>query len=392
MALERTTTPHPYSADAVTESDLARDLEQLAQTHADRAAVQGGARELAAAQAQFAGLVTQYDEHISRLAGLEDAAHAAIDAVATDAGNRLNQTVDRAETRVMEALAVLDQQQRDAARWRDDLDERLRAQLRDLGEWDDTLTEMRHEVSGLREMAEASIALASGDFDRRWEAMRRELRDILGTAESDERARWEAFMAGAAETLAAHSGIDPAELAAVRSDLATLREAATGTINQMQQAQREQLAALRSELHALVESERGRIAAGVDQRLEEARTVFVTQTHALEDWQTQVGRDVAALKATATTAEAGVHEARATLHAEVQGARAALRTELDQGVAQARVVAQNEVSMLRADTERLVRRTQSHVQGRQSLSLLVALLALLVAVGALALPFILHAH
>jgi hypothetical protein len=392
MAPDMTPNARPYSADAVTDSDLARDLEHLAQANADRAAVQRGAQDLAAAQTHFTALVTQYDDHISRLAGLEDAARAAIDAVATDAGNRLSQTVDRAETRVMEALAVLDQQQRDAARWRDDLDERLRAQMRDLGEWDDTLTEMRHEVGGLREMAEASVALASGDLDHRWDALRRELRDILATAESDERARWEAFMAGAAETLANHSGIDPAELAAVRADLATLRDAATTTIQQMQQAQREQLAALRTELHALVESERAHIAAGVEQRLEDARAIFLTQTRALDDWQQQVGRDVAALKATAVAAETGVRDARATLRAEVQGALTALRTELDQGVAQARVTAQAEVSALRADTERMVRRTQSQTLGRQSLSLLVAILALLVALGALALPFVLHLH
>ncbi len=195
MTLDVNASTHPYRADVVQENDVLPDVDAVAQSQAARTTAVAASHE-----AEFA----------ARLDDLEAVARAALDAITTDAGNRLNQVVETAETRVMEALSVLEQHQREAARWRDDLDEQLRKQMRELGEWDETLTEMRHEVSGLREMAEASVSLASGDLDKRWDAMRRELRDILATAESDERARWEAFMAGATETLAANSGIDPA--------------------------------------------------------------------------------------------------------------------------------------------------------------------------------------
>jgi hypothetical protein len=330
------------------------------------------------------------DDAVARLADLEAAARAALDAITTDAANRLSQAVDRAETRVMEALSLMEHQQREAHRWRDDLDERLRAQMRELGEWDETLTEMRHEIVGLREMAEASVSLASGDLDQRWDAMRRELGDILATAESDERARWEAFMAGAADTLAAHSGIDPTELATVRADLANLSATAATTVARLHEAQREQVAALRSEVHSLLESERNRAAAALQERLEEARGAFLAQTQTLRDWQEQVGRDVAALRQAAAAAERDVHAAKADLLGGMEGTLAALRGEIANGIAQAKIGAQNEVQTARAETERLVRRAHGQSQGRQSFVLLLALLALLVAVGALALPFVWH--
>jgi hypothetical protein len=330
------------------------------------------------------------DDAAAHLADLEAAARAALDAITTDAANWLNQSVDRAETRVVEALSLMEHQQREAHRWRDDLDERLRAQMRDLGEWDETLTEMRHEIAGLREMAEAALSLASGDLDQRWDAMRRELSDILATAESDERARWEAFMAGAADTLAGHSGIDPTELATVQADLAALSATAATTVAQLHATQREQVAALRSEVHSLLESERHRAAAAVQEQLVEARGVFQSQAQSLRDWQEQVGRDVAALRQSAAAAERDVQTAKADLLGGVEGTLAALRSEIANGITQAKIGAQNELHAVRAETERLVRRAQGQAQGRQSVVLLLALLALLVAVGALALPFVWH--
>jgi len=383
MTLDVNADARVYRADAMTGGEVLPDVDSPAQSQVKRLVIPPDAQASQAAQQA---------EYAARLEGLETVARAALDAVTTDAGNRLSQAVDAAETRVMDALSLLEQHQRETARWRTDLDERLRTQMRELGEWDETLTEMRHEVGGLREMAEASVSLASGDLDKRWDAVQRELRDILATAESDERARWEAFMAGATETLAGNSGIDPAELASVRGELATLRESATTTISQLQQVQREQLAALRSEINTLVESERNRISAGVAEQLDEARQVFVTQTQSLQDWQSQVGRDVSALKDTAVAAEAGVRHAKTSLHTETQSALTTIRSEVDLGVAQARTAAQSENVSLRTDMERLIKRSQGAIQGRQSLSLLLALLSLLLAIAALALPFVLHTH
>ena len=391
MALDMNPDARSYKADAVSENELARDLDHVAQALSTRdAALQQAARGMQNAQEHIADLVAQNQEYSQQLMGLEAAARAALDAITTDAANRLGHTVERTETRVMEALGLVEQQQHEVLRWRNDAEERLRTQLRDLGEWDETLTEMRHQVGGLREMAEASVSLASGDLDRRWDSMRRELRDILETSASDERARWEAFMVGAGETLAAHSGIDLAELENVRTDVATLRDSANKTIAQLQQMQREQLAALRSEVHTLVESERNSIAAGVELRIEEARRVFLAQVQSLQDWQQQVGRDVAGLRGSAQAAEEGVREAKTALRTETQGALTTIRTEVEFGVAQARVVAQNEIGTVRADCERLVQRAQQQSQSRQAFAFLLAILAMLVAVGALVLPFLRH--
>ena len=391
MALDLNPDARPYVADAVGENELARDLDHVAQALSSRdTALQQAARGMQSAQEQIAVLVAQNQEYGHQLAGLEAAARAALDSITTDAANRLGQTVERAETRVMEALGMVEQQQHEVHRWRNDAEERLRAQLRDLGEWDVTLTEMRHEVVGLREMAEASVSLASGDLDQRWDALRRELRDILETSASDERARWEAFMVGAGETLAAHSGIDLSELENVRNDVTSLRDSANKTIAQLQQMQRDQLAALRTEVHTLVESERNSIAAGVELRIEEARRVFLAQVQSLQDWQQQVGRDVAGLRGSAQAAEEGVREAKTALRNETQGALTTIRTEVEFGVAQARVVAQNEIGNVRADCERLVQRAQQQAQSRQAFAFLVALVALLVAVGAIVLPLVRH--
>jgi hypothetical protein len=391
MALEMTPDARPYQVDATHDGALARDLDHVAQALNTRdVALQQAAHTMQATQEQIARLVEQNQEYSQRIEGLETAARAALDAITTDAANRLAQTVERTDMRVMEALSVQEQQQRELARWRDDSEERLRAQLRDLGEWDEALIQVRHEIGGLREMAEASVSLASGDLERRWDALRRELRDVLATTENDERARWEAFMASAGETLASHSGIDLAEFATVRNEITTLRDAANRTISQLQQAQRDQLEALRSEMRTLLESERSSIGATVEQKQEEARRVFLAQVQALQDWQQQVGRDVAVLKTSAQAAEEGVRAAKTTLHTETQHALTTIRNEVEFGVAQARMTAQNEVGNVRADCERLVQRAQRQTQSRQTVTFILTTLALLLAAGALLMPLLHH--
>ncbi len=285
MSLDVTNGVRPYQTDTVSEVDLEHVTQVMDARDATMARTTATLHTM---QEHLAALTAQQEDTAQRFEGLEAVARAALATITTDAAQRLNGTVESAETRIMDALTLLETHQREFARWREEAEERFRAQLRDLGEWDETLTEMRHEIGGLREMAEASVSLASGDLDRRWDGMRREISDILASAESDERALWEAFMATATETLASHSGIDLGELHTVRADVAQLRDAATQTITQIQGAQREQLAALRSELHTLIESERSSIGAGVDQRIEEARNVFLAQVQSLQDWQGQV--------------------------------------------------------------------------------------------------------
>ncbi len=389
MSLDVNNGARPYLTDTVAGTDLSHDPDRVTQVlDARDVALARAPATMHALQEQLATLAAQQEDASQRFAGLEAVARAALETITTDAAQRLNGTVERTETRIMDALSLLETHQREFTRWRDDAEERFRAQLRDLGEWDETLTEMRHEIGGLREMAEASVSLASGDLDRRWDGMRRDLSDILASSESDERARWEAFMATATETLASHSGIDLGELHTVRGEVAQLRDAATQTITQVQGAQRDQMAALRSELRTLIESERSSIGAGVDQRLEEARKVFLAQVQTLQDWQAQVGRDVAALKQTAQAAEAGVREAKAALHAETQGAREAIRHEVEQGVAQSRAAVQAALGDVRADTERLIQRSQGPLQGRLSLVMLLTILALVFGIGALIVPFL----
>jgi hypothetical protein len=158
----------------------------------------------------------------------------------------------------------------------------------------------------------------------------------------------------------------------------------------MQTAQRDQLAALRSEMHTLLESERGNISAGVDGRLEEARKVFLAQVQSLQEWQQQVGRDVAALKQTAQAAEEGVREAKAALRAETQTALSTIHSEVEQGVIQARSAVQSALGEMRGETERMIKRSQMPLQGRLTLVMLLTILALVFGIGALMVPF-LHA-
>lgn len=348
------------------------------------AAPQPANREL---QERLDTLATQQEQFAERFAGLEEAARAAIDAITMESEQRLAATADRAETRVVEGLTLIEQQQHEQARSRSDLEERLRTQMRELGEWDENLSEMRQEIGGLREMAEAALSIASGDLEQRWDALRRELRDTLATAESDERARWEAFMAGVSETLAVNSGIDPTALETVRTEVTTLRNTANQTINQIQGVQREQLAALRSEMRTLVESERSAIGADVDTRLEEARRVFLAQVQSLQDWQQQVGKDVQGLRGEASSARQEVNAATAQLNAETQRALAMIHNEVDQGVAQARSVAQSETGSIRIESERHIRAVQQQARTAQMIALVIAVLALLMGAGALALVF-----
>lgn len=388
MALDMNPDARPHAADAVMEDTHSPDVKNVGTHHA--ASAQTG-KDLRATQERIEALLEEHEQHTERLAGLEIAARAAIDAVTEDASNRITKVVDQAEQRIMDAVSLSEQQQKDMTRWHNQTDEQIRAQIRELGEWDETLTEMRQDIGGLREMAEASVSLASGDLDQRWNRLERDLRDILATAESDERARWEAFMAGAADSIASHSGIDPAELETARTELAKLSTTATHTVSQMQQSQREQLAAMRSEINTLIESERARIGAGLDAKIDDARTVFTTQVKSLQDWQQQVGKDVGQLRQTAQAAESGVLEAKSSLQREAQAALATIRAEVEMGVTQARAVAQAEISVVRADCERMVKRAQQKGQTFQTLALIIAMVAFLVGIAAFGVTF-LHLH
>jgi hypothetical protein len=382
MALDVNPDAHPLYADTVSEPDL----DPVAQALATRNAAMR--QEMLATQEQIARLTAQQDEIVHHFEGLEQAARAALETAATEAARRVAQAVDAAETRVMEGLTVLEDQRREFAKWRDDAEDRLRSQFRDLGDWDEALTEARERVTSLRDMAEASIALASGEFEQRWSAMQHELRDVLATAESDERARFEAFIVGVQDTMASNAGIDPGEIDAVRREIAGLREAANQTIAGLQQAQRIQFAALREEIQTAVAGERATVAKTVDAKLEDARRVFLAQVQSLQEWQQQVGHDVAALKATAAAAEASVRDARATLRAELQQALTTARGEIDLGVSQARVVAQSETSALRAEQERRLGSSLRQLQSRQALLMIIAVLALIFGVGSAILPFL----
>ncbi len=322
---------------------------------------------------------------------LEEAAHIAIDTVTNDAERRISAAIESAESRVVDALTLNEQHQHELKRWRDETEERLRATLRELSEWDETLSEMRTGMSGMREMAEASISLASGELDQRWDALRGELNDVLATAESDERARWETFMSSVTDSLAVGSDGDPAALEEIRADIAVLRDSVTKTISNFQQMQREQIASLRSEMHSLLESERGRSAHLIETRLGEAQRAFQTHSAALREWQQNVGRDVAGLREMAETADARVREATAQLQAESQVALHAIRVEIQNGVAQARAAAQAEMGGARVESTQAIRKVQRQVQAWQSLALVIAVIAFVIGSGAFAVAF-LHLH
>lgn len=329
-----------------------------------------------------------YGGEDDRFAALEAAARAAISTVTIAGEQRLAAAVDRAETRVMDALAVVEQTRGEVARWRAGLEDDLNRRLREIGEWDDALTEMRNDVLGLRELAEAALGVASDDLERRWDAVRRDLADQIATAESDERARWEAFMSGATETLASSAGIDPAEVDALRAEITRLSATAGETTDRLRLAQREQLAALRTELRALVESERGQTVADVEQRIAEARRVFTAQAEALRAWQARVGDDVLALRATAEDAEQRVSATAELLRADAQAALGTIRAEVERGVAQAQAAARDEIGAAQSATQRHLRAVRRRATIWPILALIVALLALAAGGAALAAPWL----
>ncbi len=343
-------------------------------------------------------LMTAHTAQEERFASLETAAQLAIAAVADAAEIRLAQVVDRGETRVMDALSLIEQQQRDVTQWRDAMQTRIDEQVRNLGEWDDELHEVKQELSGMREMAEAALGVASDELDRRWENIRRELTDILETGASDERARWEAFMHSANESLANSAGIDPAEVDALRIDIAALREAASASIASSQQAQREQLAILRTEMRTLMESERVQILTTLNQRVDEAQNLVTTQREKLiewqdgvavrlHEWQDGVSAQVSELHETARQAEHHLRQNLATIRGEAQSMLDQLHQEVDLVIAQARGAARTEISGVRAETERSMTRLHRQSRTWQVLTLIIAVLAFLASGAAVALPF-----
>ena len=417
-----------HAPDALTDAEIAQEIEQSAGSLAARSGEsQQLARDLRNAFGHINTLIGKHELHGERLAGLEEAARVAIDIVSADAERKLATAIDRAETRVVEALTLSEQQQHELGRWRNEIEENVRARLRELGEWDEALSETRNELTGMREMAEAAMSLASGDLDQRWDGITRdidkrwdllgrELREVLSTAESDERARWEAFMATAGDMMAAGTNGDPAVIEALRADVTVLRDnvgRAVTTLQQHQQGQREQVASLRSELHTLLESERSRTIAAVDQRIGETKQAFVSQTTALQEWQERVGREVATLRDAATVAEQRTREATSSLQAEAKRAIDTLNREIEHGVAQARAAAQSELTGIRAeidrvsfqshaatqaetgairnDSQRALRKMQRQARLWQTLSLLIAVIALTVGIGAFAVAY-LHLH
>ncbi len=427
MALETTPDARP-TADALTDEELSHDIERITSSLASRTAeTQQLARQLRTAFDHINSLVAKHETQGDRLSGLEEAARAAIDLITADTERRLASAVERAENRVVESLALSEQHQQEVNRWRTDIDGEIRARLRDLADWDDALNETRREVAGLHEMAEAALSLASGDLDRRWEsltadlerrwdALGRELRDVLATAESDERARWEAFMATATDTIAAGAGGDPAVIDHLRADVVTLREGMSAAVTHLQQhaqVQREHLASLRSELHTLVESERGRTLDAVEQRIAEAQRSLAGQSGALHEWQERMSREIIAMRDTAATAEQQARAATENLQAEAQSALATLRDEIRQGVERASQAAQTELASVRAeldratfqaraatqaetgairiDQDRALRKIRRQSQTGQVLSLLIAIIALTVGIGAFAVAY-LHLH
>lgn len=298
-----------------------------------------------------------------RFAALEAAARLAIEAVTGDAGRQVARLIESSETRLVDALGLVEQQQRDLTRWREAMEQQLNEQVRHLGDWDEELHELKQNLIGMRELAEAALGVASDELERRWESLRRELTDILETEAGDERARWEAFMHSANETLASGSGIDPAEVDALRLDITTLRDAAAQSIAAGQQAQREQLATLRTELRTLLESERGQIITLLSSRVDEAQATFVGQAQQLQAWQDSVA-------------------------AQLKLWQDGLGQEVEQGIHQTRAITRAEISGMRSDTERTMLRLRRQGHVRQILTLIIAILALLASAAAVALPFL----
>ena len=427
MALDTTFNNNPM-ADALSEEELGREVDRISSSLATRSPDAAQlANDLRLAFYHINLLIEQHATDGERLVGLEDAARMAIDIVTVDSERKLANAVERAETRVVEALSLSEQHLGEFQRWRVDVDERVRASLRELGEWDESLTETRGDVVGLREMAEAALSLASGeismrwealsrDIDMRWDQLGRELREILATTEADERTRWEAFMSATADTLAVGEGGDPSAVEYMRSELVMLQEGLTRTTTNLQtqqQQQREHVAALRTELHILIESERSYTVTTVEQRLSDAQSVIINQTKALQDWQQQVGKDVVGLREMATGAEERARSASESMKIEAQTTLENIRTEIRHGVIQARAAAQAELDSVRAeinqvsfqsraanqaetgairmDQDRALRTFQRQVQAWQTLALVLSVIALTIGLGAFAVSF-LHLH
>jgi predicted DNA-binding protein YlxM (UPF0122 family) len=316
-------------------------------------------------------LLANVSSHASMLAGLEEAARVAIDTVVTEAEHRLSQAIDQAENHVIESISLSEQQQKELARWRDEVDDRLRIQLREIGEWDEILSEKRTEIDGLREMAEASLSLASGDLDKRWERLQRELRDILNTFEVDERARWEAFMA----SVSTGEGNNIAVLDVLRAEVAqmyeTTQQSVQQQINAVQQPAnryREQLASLRTELRTLIASENERLLAETKAQI----TTQMTQGNSVSADDVQQ-----LLMSNAQTLHNDILAVTNDQQSELTSLRTTITELSTQMEYQAKLVAGNEG--LRREVQRLRRRTQTW----HTVTFIFTFLALLAGVGSI---------
>jgi len=338
-------------------------------------------------------------EEEEQLQGLEAVARMAIETVASEANAHVQTFIDAAETRLIEAVTLTEQQQHDLNRWRDTMEEQLRTRLRDIGEWDEILQEKRTEVDGLREMAEAALSLASGDLETRWEAQQQELQDILATYESDERARWEAFMSTTAETLGNDAGGDPTSIAPLRAELIKQQQMLT-TLQQYYQTQREQVVALQNDMRAQVESACNSTVTAVQAK-------FTAHYDSLHDWHKHASKDletwhgqIALLEKRANAATEKLtlqtNQTVATMRHEIQQhARNAatdeigqVRATFDEAASQSRAATQAETGMLRIENDRALMKLRRQLRTSQTLTFIIALVALGAGVAAILISYL----
>jgi hypothetical protein len=326
--------------------------------------------EMATSAAHIQSLIARQDEACAKLESLEEAARVAIDTITVNAEHRLAQSVENSEARLVESLGIVEQHQREINRWQGELDQQLRTRLRELQEWEELLREKRDDIHGLREMAEASISLASGELDTRWEKQRRELQEILATFESDERARWDAFVVTAIADLTVSSDGDPVVIDHLRTKIQTIQTSFDQFLHEAQnnqQVQREQMAAVRSEMRSLIESEHNAILSQIERN-------FAQKVEEIQNWQQKVHAEHVHMSST-------MESAIAQQHSIVNQEMTDLRRTFDELMKQVCTLTSTETGQIRLEQNMALHRLKSRTSKWNILTFIVAIIALLTGVG-----------
>lgn len=328
------------------------------------------------------------NEHLSHL---EQAAQMAIDTILTESRHRIDVLVDQVDTRVLDALSMVDEQQQTLHNWQQITENELQKRIANADAHQFAITEQVQRMERVRTAAEASLAITRGDLEQQWNLLRTEMSTHFAQREQEEQLRWEQFrssvmlQSSSADQNSEHIQHVSAELAKLRDDTGSILGVVHGTLNNLQQHQqglREQVTAVRSETHALLESEHANILESIENRLVIAGTKMTSQAQSLQETLHRSAAEFMKVQDDTKLAERRLQD----ILSEQEINMNSLRRLLDQEIFQLH-------SMVREETEKILQEQTvgfRHAQLWQSITFVMTIVALVVATGAFALTYLHH--